>query len=395
ELAYDVFEFFEERGMGGFVIDGSLDSEAVRELLRLLVYAAPAQRRFAALDSALRQSGLCFRINKTLAGAARSSAEVALERRAYAFLTYSKLVVLYRGLLAEDRPSPHRRQFLMKKIARTVQALVDICMEDDHTFLGVASVKSGEGYAAHHAANTAVLSIALGEKLGLDKVQLADLGLAAVFSDVGLRQVPPSILDKTAPLTPEERALLDTHPLRSVEFLLGEGVFSKSVLARIVVAFEHHQCPDGSGYPAHSRAPDIFSRMVSIAEEYDALTTERPWRRALLPDEALGAMLAGSVRRFDGALLKVFANTIGLYPVGTLVRLTTGALAVVVYGGGDGERATRPIVAPLGPDGRPSGTLDLITRDVSGAYVAGVVSAEDPVRYGLQPSALFALSAPV
>lgn len=394
ELAYDIFQFFEERGMGGFVIEGGLDAESIRRLLGILVYAPAADRRFATIQAALGGAGLPVRINKPLGTDKRSGAEVVLERRGYTFFTYSKLVVLYRSLLAEDPSNRARRQYLVKKISRTVQSLVDICMEDDHTFLGVSSVKSGEAYAPHHAANAAVLSIALGEKLGLSKVELADLGMAAVFCDIGMRSVPAAVADKHEALDPGDRAMVEQHPLRSVEFLLGEGSFGKSTLSRIVVAFEHHRRPDGEGYPPMSRPPDLFSRIVTLAEAYDALTTERPWRKAYLPDEALGLMLAESGRRFDGPLLKVFVNTLGLYPVGTLVRLSTGELGVVVYGG-EGERATRPIVALLGPDGRPSGTIDLTERDPTGTYLRSVAGSEDPARYGLQTSGLVAESAPV
>lgn len=391
ELAYDTFEFFDERGMGGFTLDGSLDVAGVRTLLQILVYAPPARRKLAALVAELREAGLPFRLNKTL-GAGKSSAEVVLERRSYTFFTYSKLVVLYRGLIAEERPNPMKRQFLTRKIGRAVQALVDICLEDDHTFLGVASVKSGESYAPHHAANTAVLAISLGEKLGLRKVELADLGLAAVFHDVGMRFIPQAVLDKRGPLEPAERAQLEQSPMRAVEFLLGEKALTRSVLAQMIVAFEHHVHADGTGYRKIPQDPDLFSRIVSIACPYDALTTDRPWRKAFLPDEALGHMLSRSGKPFDPVLLKVFVNTMGFYPVGTLVRLTTGELGLVVYGGGEAERATRPIVALLGTDGKPGKTLDLLERDASGRPAASIVSSEDPAKYGLRPSGLLATS---
>ena len=392
EIVYDTCEFFEERGMGGFVIQGSFDFEGVRQLLRILVYAPPEKRGFAALDAELKASGLPFRVNKTLGTRGSASrAEAVLERRSYAFLTYSKLVVLYRSLLAEEHLTASRRQYLTKKIARTVQALIDICLEDDHTFLGISSVKSGEAYAPHHAANTAVLAIALGEKIGLRKVALADLGLAAVFHDVGLRSVPAAILEKKGPLDPAERALVEQHPLRGVEFFLTEQI-TTTVLSRIVAIFDHHRELGDGGYPRLSRPPGLLSRIVAIASVYDALTTDRPWRRAHLPDEALGLMLARSGTQFDPVLLKVFVNTLGLYPVSTLVRLSTGEVGVVVYGGGEAERATRPIVALLGPDGRPGQTVDLVERDGSGSYRRTIVGAEDPAKYGLQASALLSQS---
>jgi HD-GYP domain-containing protein (c-di-GMP phosphodiesterase class II) len=394
ELAGAVFDFFEERGMGGFTINKPMDADAVRKLLAVLVYSPPADRKFEKLDAALKAAGIPFRLNKPL-GAAKSNEEVALERRSYTFFTYSKLVVLYRSLISDDKLNMQRRTFYLKKIARTIQALVDVCIEDDHTFLGASSVKSGEAYAPHHAANVAVLSIALGEKLGLSKVALADLGLAAVFHDVGIRACPAELLEKPQALDASERAVIEQHPLRSVEYLLQERTFSKSVLSRIVVAFEHHRTFDGAGYPFGSRRPDLMARIVTIADVYDALTTQRPWRKAHLPDEALGMMMRESGKRFDPALLSVFVNTLGLYPIGTLVRLDSGELAVVVYGGGEGERISRPIVALLGRDGKPAGTVDLAERAPSGGYKRTVTASEDPAKYGLQTSAFVAGSAGV
>jgi HD-GYP domain-containing protein (c-di-GMP phosphodiesterase class II) len=282
EVVYDTCDFFEERGMGGFIIDGSLDAEGVRQLLRILVYAPPEKRRFAALEAELKASGLPFRINKTLGtrgGASR--AEAVLERRGYAFFTYSKLVVLYRSLLAEEHPTASRRHYLTKKIARTIQALIDICLEDDHTFLGIASVKSGEAYAPHHAANTAVLAIALGEKIGLRKVELADLGMAAVFHDIGLRSVPAAICEKKGPLDPAERALVEQHPLRGVEFFLTEQI-TRTLLSQIVAIFDHHREVGGGGTLA-SRAPSLLSRIVAIASVYDASPPTGPGARPTCP----------------------------------------------------------------------------------------------------------------
>lgn len=393
-LAKDVFNFLEERGIGGFAIDAPLAEPAIRKLLTIMVYAPPAERKFEKIDAALKASGIAFKVNKAMGVGRKSDSELALERRSYTFLTYSKLVVLYRSLIAEQKINPTRRAFLMKKIARTIQALVDICLEDDHTFLGAASVKSGDAYAPHHAANVAVLSIALGEKLGLSKVDLADLGLAAMFHDIGLRGCPAEVIDKNGKLDAGERSIIERHPMLSVEYLLAERIFKKSVLARIIVAYEHHRNYDGGGYPQGSRRPDLFSRIVTIADIYDALTTQRPWRPAHLPDEALATMLTEAGKRFDPALLKVFVNTVGLYPVGTLVRLDSGELAVVVYSGGDAERVSRPMVALLGQDGKPRLTVDL-TEKTGTLYRRSIVNAEDPAKYGLQTAALVATSGAV
>ncbi len=333
EIGSDTGDFLAARGIGGFTIESSLSKASVEELLRILVYAPAEQRKFEAIQLALSRADLSFRINRSLGTGGRSSSDAVLERRGYTFLSYSKLVVLYRMLLAEEKLTTSRRQFLIRKIVRAIQSLVDICLEDDHTFLGVSSVKSGDAYPAHHAANTAVLSIALGEKLGLKKVELGDLGVAAVFHDIGMKGIAPEITDKPTGLDHHERNQVDQHILRGVEFLLEERTFTRADLARIVVAFEHHRRADGGGLAGTSRLPDLFSRIVNIAAAYDALTTDRPWRKAMLPDEALGQMLKESGGQYDAALLKIFINSLGMYPVGTLVRLGGGERGVVVYGG--------------------------------------------------------------
>lgn len=394
ELASYIFELFDRLKMGGFLIEEAMNPEQVRQLLRVMVYAPPVERTFERIRARLAEKNLPVRVNRTLTTGGPVDEEAVLERRAYTFLTYSKLVVLYRGLLGEDAEQPMNRTFLVKKITRTVLNLVDICLEDDHTFLGVASAKSGDAYEPHHAANTTVLSIALGEKIGLGKVELADLGLAAVFHDIGLRSMPAEILDKAGSLGSEERSVIESHTLRSVEFLLGEPSFDKSVLQRIVTAFEHHAREDGGGYPTLDRRPHLFSRIVAITDAFDALTTDRPWRSAYLPDEALGLMLEEAGEKFDPLLLKVFVNTLGIYPVGTLVRLDSGELAVVVYSGGDPARIERPVVAVLDDRGRSTRTIDLAARDEAGGYRSSIVASEDPTKYGLTPSAVLA-SAPV
>jgi len=391
ELAREIFEFFEERGIGGFSIDGGMDTAAVRALLSALIYTN--EREFGKLEAAVKAAGIPFRLNKPMGTGKKSKAEITLERRSYTFFTYSKLIVLYRSLVASATLPNAQRTFLMQKIARTVQALVDICLEDDHTFLTVSAVKSGEAYAAHHAANVAILAIALGEKLGLSKVELADLAMGAVFHDVGLQNCPADVMLKSNPLSPDDRALVEQHPMRSVEYLLQQKVFNKSLLSQIVVAFEHHRYSDGSGYPAASRKPDIFSRIVTISDVYDALTTQRPWRNAFMPDEALGMMTRD--KRFDPALMKVFVNTLGLYPIGTVVRLHSGEIGVVIYGGGEGERLNHPIITLIGSDGSATGTLDLAEQTADGRYRWSIAMTEDPAKYGIQPSGIIAASAGV
>ena len=114
-----------------------------------------------------------------------------------------------------------------------------------------------------------------------------------------------------------------------------------------------------------------------------------------MPDETLGKMSRDAGRHFDPALMKVFVNTLGLFPVGTLIRIDSGDLGVVIYGGGEGERLSRPIISLIGRDGKPSGNVDLAERTPAGAYRWSIVMTEDPRKFGIQPSGIIAAAAGV
>jgi len=392
KLARDIFEFFDQRGIGGFTIEAPMDANAVRELLQALIYTP--ERRFDRLDAAMKAANIPFRLHPPLA-AGKVESEVKRERRRYAFFTVSKLIVLYRALVGPQRLPAAQRLFLINKISRTVQALVDICRTDESLFLALSCTRDAAEYPSHHAANVAILSIALGKRIGLSRVDLADLGIGAVFHDVGLRDCPAEVLLKPDPLNPGDRMWIEQHPLRSVEYLLHDEQFGRSLLSQMIVAFEHHRNFDGSGYPFGSRRPDILSRIVTIADVYDAMTTERPWRNAIVPDVALGLMLRDAGRRFDPTLMKLLIGLLGVYPSGTLVRLDSGDIGVVIYGGGRGERMTRPIVELLGRDGKAAGTVDLTERNPAGEYRWTIVATEDPRRLSIQPSGLIATSSAI
>ena len=347
ELAHAVFTFMKERGLGGFTFEAALNADTIKRLLSILIYAPQSERSFEKIEGALAAHRLPFRIVRPPLGQ-KPVEDRQLERRTYTFFTYSRLVILYKSLLSEEKPTPGRRNFLMQNVTRTIQSLVDVCLDDPRIFIGASAVRSEEMYAEHHAANVAVLAIAMGHRLGMGKVALADLGTAAVFHDAGLKRCPVEILEKSGPLDQNERAIVAQHPIRSVDFLLEEKRISKSNLSRVIVAFEHHRHNTGTGFPPASRRPDLLSRIVTICDVYDALTTRRPWRSAYLPDQAIASMLRESGPRFDPALLKTFVSLLGLYPVGSLVRLDNGQLGVVVSPGGEGDAIARPHVTLIG-----------------------------------------------
>ncbi|HEX5138757.1 MAG TPA: HD domain-containing protein, partial [Planctomycetota bacterium] len=202
----------------------------------------------------------------------------------------------------------------LRRARRAVQGVVDSFLEDESAVLALAQIRSFDVKLFHHSLNACVLAILIGQRLRLPRRQLADLGLAALFHDVG----------KTAPgggtAEEEERA----HPARGARMLLEEGTTHEGMLKAAIAAYEHHAGADRSGFPRIPHDPHLVSRIVAIADAYDSLTAPPA---PLAPPDALARMLAR--KDLDPLLVKVFVGAIGIYPVGSVVELTTGETAVV------------------------------------------------------------------
>ncbi len=216
---------------------------------------------------------------------------------------------------------------------RTTQAITNEMVvrvtQDPSAATVLSCLKSHDEYSFAHSVHTALLSLALGEAVGLTDDELHELGVGAILHDVGKVFTPADVLAKPGPLSDAERATVERHP--------GDGAAILMAYADLppltpVVALEHHlHCDLSGGYPRlhERRPPSIFSLIVSVGDVYDALTTERPYRRAFTPYQALSEMRRTGARRFDQQLLQWFEHMLGVFPPGTLVELNTGEYGVV------------------------------------------------------------------
>jgi HD-GYP domain-containing protein (c-di-GMP phosphodiesterase class II) len=221
----------------------------------------------------------------------------------------------------------------IKKAKRMVQSMVDMVLREESTLVGLTTLRSYDEYTYNHSVNVCILSLTVGQRLGYSKRSLCELGMATLFHDIGKIGIPNEILSKPSEFTPEEWKIMRKHPVHGVKTLLRmKGLHEQSV-RMMMVAFEHHLNYDQSGYPRlmSPRKISLFGRIASIADCYDALTSARVYnRKPQVPDRALSYMLQKSGTAFDPILMKVFVNAVGIYPVGTLVQLTTGELGVVM-----------------------------------------------------------------
>ena len=283
-----------------------------------------------------------------------------------------------------------------KQAKRAIQNIVDLMKHDEATVMGLTTLRCYDEYTHNHSVNVALLSMALGNRAGYPKVELADLGLSALFHDVGKACIALEILNKPGEFTPEEWAIMRNHPV--------EGVLSMAQMRGITnlpgrmaaASFEHHMNYDFSGYPklAVPWKLSVTGRIITIADCYDAMTSSRVYRREPIPpSKVLQLMLAKSGKSFDPVLMKLFVTCVGIVPVGSLVMLDSYELAVVIKQSPEKEHAERPSVKVIAD---PSGTpiddgpeLDLTEKSANGEYTYSILRLVDNTEYKFDTSRYF------
>lgn len=280
----------------------------------------------------------------------------------------------------------------IRKSKRMVQNMLDCLAEDEALFLCLSTIKDYDDYTYTHSVNVAVLSLCLGNRIGLSRNSLEHLGICGLFHDLGKVDIPREILTKPGRLTDGEWTEMRKHPLASVRQILRLRA-SHEVKSKILLApFEHHVKYNLSGYPKVDLKKDVslFGRILQIADVYDAITSVRAYRdHSLSPDQAIRLMMQGSGTDYDPVLLKVFAIMMGTYPVGSLLELDTGEVGLVLdYPMETGGSLPRIILLEKGQDGvmRRGETVSLADKHETGAYQRNIVKSLNPACYGIQPS---------
>ncbi len=305
--------------------------------------------------------------------------------------TYAQSVRVAKDALTDARMG---RAVNVRKVKRAVQGIVDQVLSNEPSMITMTTLRDYDEYTFTHCVNVSIFSIVIGERLGMPRLLLYELGLGALFHDLGKSRIDVEVVNKPGDLNEEEWFLLQQHPTEGLLSLFGLHGFPDMPYRQMLIAYEHHMKVDLTGYPKNRRprTPTLFSRIVSVADAFDAGTSVRsyqyePWP----PDAVLKEMRDNPKRGFDPVLVKALINATGVYPIGTLVILDTMEMGVVSGVNKDIEKLHLPVVKvisdPMGVPLPEPRTLDLAEMELgTGKPVHTIIKTTDPERYGVKVS---------
>ncbi|QID18708.1 HD-GYP domain-containing protein [Nitrogeniibacter mangrovi] len=302
--------------------------------------------------------------------------------------TYATAQTSVRQLISDVQ---HNLRPDMERVRGSVEDMMHSVVRNPDALLWLTRLKRTDQYAYDHALDSSVLLMVFARFMGMEAAEMTLLGVAGLMQDIGKVKLPPRLLKKCGAITRLEREIFRTHVDYSLAILKASAEHDPAVLN---IVARHHERYDGSGYPAGLEGDEIglYGQMAGIVDCYSAMTRERPWGDALSPQEALEEINKLRDTWFSAGVVDAFIQCVGLYPVGTLVELNTGEVAVVI--GQNRIRRLKPrVLVLLAPDKTANAhpaTLDLLFDPVSpdGTPYA-IRRALPPGAHGIDPQEFY------
>lgn len=290
--------------------------------------------------------------------------------------TRLKAVQQVRELLTAENGAERLQRALVRveKIARTIDEIIDELLAKKDLVVNLTDIRTWDDYTFCHSVNVCVLSLLTGLTLGLSRADLFHLGMGTILHDLGKVKVPRDILNKATRLTDEEFSVIKRHTQWGYQ--MAQEIATVSRLAA-TIPLQHHERYQGQGYPGGLQGAEIhdLAAICGIADVFDALTADRIYRPAVPVHEAYEYLAATGGYLFDYRLVRAFLENVAPYPAGTLVRLSTGEVALVVR-----TRRGKPkcplVRVFLAADGRRLAPYELDLAEETQVYIGEVIPGD-------------------
>lgn len=260
----------------------------------------------------------------------------------------------------------------MDRVEPVVAGMMDSLGRNGAALITLSKLRKSSDHLFNHAVNVSVLAMYFGRFLGLHPITLKRIGQAGLFHDIGMAEVPDAVIKNRGKLSEDDLALVRRHPAAGYEVLQEQAEIYPEVLEG---ALEHHESFNGNGYPfgLSGNKITVVGRILALADSYDALTSDRPHRKAMAPHKALSVIYGMRGQDFDPSFVERFIQGVGVYPLGSAVELNTGQSGVVIRA--NPENPLRPVVSLLtDPRGWP---VPPRTVDLSGQNALRIVNCKE------------------
>jgi putative nucleotidyltransferase with HDIG domain len=260
-----------------------------------------------------------------------------------------------------------------------VDDIADSVSRNEGALISLVRLKTKDDYTYMHSVAVCALMVALGKELGMSESDVKQAGLAGLLHDIGKAAVPVDVLNKPGALTDDEFSMVKLHPERGYELLIQANITDPVTLD---VCLHHHEKVNGTGYPHRLQgdAISLFARMGAVCDVYDAITSNRPYKEGWEPGVSLQRM-AQWAGHFDDVVFKAFVKSVGIYPIGSMVKLKSGRLAVVI------DQSPKSLLTPIVKvffSTKSKTRLPVEILDLSkGSANDAIVGHEDPTFWGV------------
>ncbi|MCX5717629.1 MAG: HD domain-containing protein [Nitrospirae bacterium] len=370
---------FRRRGLGSIAFKDTLQHEDIRTFLKAFITSMFSETTFETLEESM--SGIdSIKVGKLKK--IKTAGEGEPDVRRVVKKIYFNAVSHTRAVMSKLKAG---EEVSMRKTKRVVESMVDLILEEEQLLIGMTSIKDYDEYTYNHSVNVSILSVALGQRIGLSRKALTELGIVALFHDIGKIEIPKEILNKSTSFTEQEWDTVKKHPFWGVRALLRMKKIDYTSIRSAITSFEHHMYCDLSGYPK-PRQPlklDFYSKIVALADNYDGMTSSRVYARIPMPpDKALSLMMEKAGTQLDPILFKFFTNMMGIFPIGTLVMLDTKELGLVYQSSAMFLNRPKILVIINSKEKKvDSYVVDLTEKDSDGKFVRTIVKTLDPNRF--------------